>query len=202
MDAEIVIGKRFSEIFNLSGGVRYHRRWQDDDDPNCPQFPTNNNSCTNGTIFWNGDEVFDQERHSYFVHADAAFGARTSGFVELSYVQGDEDATGRVADLERANMNCRGGAGGTGLNSGCNTLTNDEAFGQFGPGLGDWYQVWKVDVNQRVLEVGVDHQFSDALSLNVTAVFMETTQVENPGALIAMDDYSNRAIMATLGFSF
>jgi hypothetical protein len=195
LDAEVVIGKRFSEKLNISSGFRYHRRWQRDDDPFCPQFPGNNNSCSTGTIRWNGDDVFNQERMGVFVNAELNFGARTSGFVELSFVEGDEDATGRMSNFNF----CGAGGGPGGANSGCNTFTNDLAFGSK-PGV-PWFQVWKVDdVFQRSAEIGVTHAFNDQWNLNVTAIYMNAPRVNNHD--VSQDDYSNTAVIATLGLTF
>ncbi len=188
LDVELVLGKRFSQKFNLSGGVRYHQRWQDDDDPDCPEFPANNNSCSSGVIMWNGDEVFDQDRIGYFVNGEFNFNARTSAFIEFSIVDGDEDATGLTNSLRFC---------GGGVNSGCNVFTNDLAFGT--PPGGGWFQVWKVDVTQRLWEVGVNHAFNNKWSLNVTAVNMQSARVENSEQ--SMPDYDNTAVIATLALA-
>ena len=198
LDLEVVIGKRFNETFNLSGGVRFHQRWQSEDDPFCPQFPNNNNSCTVGTIDWNGDDVFNQERFGYFINAEVNFGARTSAFFEWSYASGDEDATGQSGNFPKC------GAGGVagGANSGCNIFTNDLAFGQFLNAAGNprFYQVWKAEVVQRVYEIGVIHEFNDQWSGDITFIRMEAPSVKNHE--VDMEDYQNTAFMASVGFSF
>lgn len=176
LELQLTLGKRFTPLFGISGGYRYEQRWQADDDPECitagcaPQFN------------WKIGEVFDLERNGVFIHADLQPAQATSLFLEYSYWSGDVAVTGRGA---RPNE----------------PVVDDLALEGYTNAAGNPrpYRVWRSEADQHVAELGVERGFGDRFSVQLSAYYLWTTDVESG---ISEDDYENTVVTLSLAFDF
>lgn len=98
---------------------------------------------------WNPTDVFDLEKNGAFVRGEFTLGPDTMIFGEYNYKTGDEASTGRFGMLGS---------------------TIDWAWDPaFGPG----FQVWQIDVDQNVFDVGIDHQFSDKFGVEFAVSYLD-----------------------------
>jgi hypothetical protein len=174
IELELAAGKQFSPRFGISGGYRYLQRWQDDSNPECvtagcaPQFN------------WQTDEVFDLEKHGAFVHADLFLLESTDLFVEYSYWNGDVAVAGRPAAPNAV-------------------VVDDLALEGFRNPNGSQgeFRVWRADADQHVVELGGTRRFSERFSVEVSALYLWTTDVNN---IISENDYENTVVTLSATF--
>ena len=193
-EAELAIGKRFSPAFGLSGGARYFTRSQDNSTGLCPDVPSGP-ECDPS---WDSGEVFNHDKWGAFAHADFFVGDKTAFFVEYSYWDGDAASTGAF-DVRRATGN--GGAAE-------NIFAEDPPFGVSyiaGNGVPRDYFVWRVEATQHIVEAGVSRELTDQLSIALTAIHLETSDVKGEKLVSVdpnLDNYRNDAVELTLTFDF
>ena len=123
-----------------------------------------------GSTFWRSAQVFEHEKNGGFIRGEFNMGPETVLFGEYTYKTGDEAASGRF-----------GGLGGT-IEWGWDLA--------FGPGV----QVWKIDADQNIIDVGIDHQFNDRFSVNGTVSYLDA---EGDAGGWGTADYTN--VVFTVG---
>lgn len=159
----VTLGKRLNSKVGISGGYKYFTRRSTDDSPDQPP----------GPAWWKADEVFDLDRHNYFVRLDFAMNEATSFYGDVTYFDGDVAASGRS------------------LNNGMRfPFAEDFAFGN-----NKGYRAWKIDADGYIGKVGVTHSFNEKLSVDAFAEFLSADGESS-------NDYNNRAIQALLVYSF
>ncbi len=187
LDVELTLGKRFSPKFGVSGGMRYFDRSQEDSSGLCPN--TVSSVTPDCPESWLSDEVFDLQKWGAFVHGDFFFTDETALFLEYSYWDGDEASSFPFA------------------NSQPTPFADDPVFGPAfvaGSGAPIDYRVWRVDGKQHVVELGVAHQLTEQILLNLTFIHLETSDLERagPDGPISIGNYRNDAIELSATFSF
>lgn len=120
---------------------------------------------------WNPTSVFDLDKDGWFLRGEIDATPDTLVFAEYSRMSGDVAATGR------------------GFNNGA---AFDRAWDYaFGPG----FIVWKLDADQDIFEIGVSHQFSERISAELAASYMDASGQ-------AGNDYDNQVYTLNVGFAF
>ena len=187
VELELILGKRFSPKFGISGGARYFDRSQENSSGLCPN--RTDAQAPNCPASWQSDQVFDLSKWGVFAHGDYFFNDKTALFLEYSLWDGDEASTFSFGV------------------SNPTPFADDPAFGTAfttGNGTPIDYRVWKVDAKQHVVELGVAHQLTQQVLVNLTFIHLETSDLERAGANgpIAANNYRNDAIELSASFSF
>lgn len=186
-DLALTVGKRFSPKFGISGGARYFDRSQENKSGLCPNTPSSvNPDCP---VSWRQGEVFELSKWGAFAHGDYFVSDKTALFIEYSYWDGDEASTFSFP------------------NSQPTPFADDPAFGTAwvaGNGTAIDYRVWRVQAKQHIVELGVGHQLTDQVLVNLTFIHLETSDLEREGSdgPIAGNNYRNDAIELSASFSF
>jgi hypothetical protein len=172
VDVELAVGKRFTPKFGISGGYRYHQRWQDDNNPECIS-----GACGR----WRTDKVFDHSKNGLFGHVDWFVQDKTSVYFEYSYWDGDVASTGQTGRFGDA------------------VVTDDLAFGGWTRANGDSaeYKVWRADAKTHITEAGINHNFSDHVTVGLSALYLWTSDVSSQAS---DEDYETARVALTLRY--
>jgi hypothetical protein len=124
---------------------------------------------------WNPDKVFDLKKDVVFVQADVSLGAVSTLSGSFTYKDGTEATSGRFGVL-----------------GGWIDWAWDPAFG---PG----WQVWKIDAEQYIYDLTLNHSFSEKVSLEAKVIYIDA---KGDAGVFGKADYNNLALSAGLAFQF
>lgn len=149
------IGKRLNSKVGISGGYKYFLRRSSDDNPDgqggwCDtDWPPGQCPAAEWNDPWkDADEVFDLDRHNFFVRIDFAANEATRFYGDVTYFDGDAAASGRSFN-----------------NGGKFSSARDFAFGSD-------YVAWKIDADGFISQLGVSHSFTEKFSLDAFVEYL------------------------------